>query len=202
MFVKIGAQVAITIYFCNIVLGNPALISVLLPLLYVSMIVSSVITPAFIKKFKHRKGNIIALSIYIVGFCLLPFIVSNMTFFIVVYFIANIFGGIGSGAVFGMTADSVDYNEWKFGNRAEGTLYAGYSFATKVGMAIGGALVGYVLAFAGYNANHVTNSAANAINFLYYFVPIFCSLLQIIALSFYKLDKIHPQIVSELNQRN
>lgn len=202
MFVKIGAQVAITIYFCNIVLGNPALISVLLPLLYVSMIVSSVITPAFIKKFKHRKGNIIALSIYIVGFCLLPFIVSNMTFFIVVYFIANIFGGIGTGAVFGMTADSVDYNEWKFGNRAEGTLYAGYSFATKVGMAIGGALVGYVLAFAGYNANHVTNSAANAINFLYYFVPIFCSLLQIIALSFYKLDKIHPQIVSELNQRN
>lgn len=201
MFIKIGAVVAITIFYCLQVLKNPAMISILLPLLYVSMIVASLITPFFIKKFGHRKGNIIALSIYIICFAVLPFLAGNQVLFISIYFIANIFNGVSPGSVFGMTADSIDYNEWKFGIRTEGTLYSGYSFATKVGMAIGGAAVGYVLAFAGYDATNVTASAVSSINFLYFFIPILCTVLQIVAVAFYKLDKIHPQIVSELNER-
>lgn len=198
MFIKIGAIVAITIYYCVQVLKNPAMISILLPLLYVSMIVSSLIMPTFIKKFGHRKGNVIALCLYIIGFALMPMFAENQVLFISIYFIANVFNGIGAGSVFGMIADSVDYNQWKFGIRSEGTLYGGYSFATKVGMALGGAAVGYVLAFSGYNAQNVTESAVSSINLLYFLVPVICSVLQIIAISFYKLDHLHPQIVAEL----
>jgi glycoside/pentoside/hexuronide:cation symporter, GPH family len=201
MFIKIGAIIAITIYYCLQVLKNPAMISILLPLLYVTMIVSSFITAPFLKKFGHRNGNMIALVIYIVCFAILPLTAHNQVLFIAIYCFANVFNGISPGSVFGMTADSVDYNEWKFGVRSEGTLYAGYSFATKVGNAIGGAVIGYVLAFTGYNAQHVTEAAVSSINFLYFGIPIICSVLQIVALLFYKLDKIHPQIVSELNER-
>lgn len=202
MFVRIGAVVAITIYFCMYVLKNPGMIPVLLPLLYVSAFITAPLTPMFIKKFGHRKANIIGLVIYIVAFCIMPFFVSNMIVFISIYFIGNVFGGIGTGSIFGMIADSVDYNEWKYEKRTEGTLYAGYSFATKVGMAVGGATVGYVLAFTGYNAANVTASAESGINFLYYAVPIVCSAIQIIALAFYKLDAIHPQIIKELADKN
>jgi glycoside/pentoside/hexuronide:cation symporter, GPH family len=202
MFVRIGAVVAITIYFCMYVLKNPGMIPVLLPLLYVSVFITAPLTPMFIKKFGHRKANIIGLSIYIAAFCIMPLFVGNMPVFIGIYFIGNVFGGIGSGSIFGMIADSVDYNEWKYQKRTEGTLYAGYSFATKVGMAVGGAAVGYVLAFTGYNAANVTASAASGINILYYAVPIVCSLIQIIALGFYKLDAIHPQIIKELAEKN
>jgi len=69
-------------------------------------------------------------------------------------------------------------------------------------MAVGGAAVGYVLAFTGYNAANVTGSAANGINFLYYAVPVVCIVIQIIALTFYKLDSIHPQIIKELAEKN
>ena len=202
MFIRIAAVVAITIYFCMYVLKNPGMIPVLLPLLYVSVFITAPLTPMFIKKFGHRKANIIGLVIYIVAFCIMPFFISNMIVFILIYFIGNVFGGIGTGSIFGMIADSVDYNEWKYEKRTEGTLYAGYSFATKVGMAVGGAAVGYVLAFTGYNAANVTESAANGINFLYYAVPIVCSIIQIIALTFYKLDAIHPQIIKELAEKN
>ena len=168
-----------------------------------SAFITAPITPFFIKKFGHRKANVIGLIIYIAAFCMMPFFVSNMTIFIVIYFLGNVFGGIGTeGSIFGMIADSVDYNEWKYGKRTEGTLYAGYSFATKVGMAFGGAAVGYVLAFTGYNAANVTESAVSGINFLYYAVPIICSVIQIIVLAFYKLDSIHPQIVKELDAKN
>lgn len=202
MFIKIGAFVAITIFFCIQVLHNPAMISMLLPLMYVSMFISAPLTPYFIKKFRHRNANIIGSVIYALAFCIMPLVASNQTIFIAIYFIGNVFGGISSGSIFGMIADSVDYNEWKFGKRSEGTLYAGYSFSTKVGMAIGGALVGYVLAFAGYNAANVTPSAVNAINVLFYAIPVICTVLQIVTLLFYKLDKIHPQIVEDLNSKH
>ena len=201
MFIKIGAIVSITIYYCMQVLKSPAMISILLSLFYVTVFVASFITPTYLKKFQIRKGNIISQATFIVGFAILPLFAENHYLFIAVYFIANLLNALSAGSVFSMTANSVDFNEWKFGKRAEGTLYAGYSFATKVGMAVGGAVIGYVLAFVGYDAQNVTESAVDSINFLYFFIPILVSVLQIIATSFYKLDKIHPQIVKELNDR-
>jgi GPH family glycoside/pentoside/hexuronide:cation symporter len=201
MFIKIGATVAITIYFCLQVLKNPAMISILLPMLYIGMIFAAAMTPAFIKKFGYRKGNIIALCIYILCLAIMPFFEGNPVIFVIIYFIANAFGGITGPSAIGMTADSVDYNEWKFGIRSEGTLYAGNSFGIKVGMAVGGALVGYILAFTGYDPKQVTASAVSSIHFLYYLIPILCSILQIIAIGFYKLDKMHPQIIYDLNNR-
>ncbi|WP_099221697.1 MFS transporter [Listeria costaricensis] len=202
MFIKIGLVAGITIYFCMYVLHNPAFISILLPLLYVSMLPAAAITSLVIKKLGYRKGNILAILIYIATFMILPFFVDNLVVFVIIYFIGNVFGSISSGAVFGMTADSVDYNEWKFGSRNEGTMYAGYSFATKVGMAIGGAAVGYILAFAGYDPNHITAATSSAISVVYFLVPILCSVIQLIALLFYKLDALHPQIVQELEARH
>ncbi|MGV8981043.1 MFS transporter [Clostridium sp.] len=128
MFIKNGAFVSITVFFCLQVLKNPAMISILLPLMYVSMIVSSAIATPFIKKFKHQKGNIIGTAIYALSFCLMALFVKNQTVFIIIYFAGNVLAGVSSGFIFGMIADSVDYNEWKFGKRCEGTLYAGYSF--------------------------------------------------------------------------
>jgi len=202
MFIKIGAIVSITIFYCMQVLKNTAMISILLSLFYVAVFVSSFLTPVYLKKFQLRKGNIISQITFILGFAVLPLFADNQVLFITIYFIANIFNALSAGSVFSMTANSVDYNEWKFGKRTEGTLYAGYSFATKVGMAIGGAVVGYVLAFVGYDAQNVTESAVNSINFLYFFIPILVSVLQIIATSFYKIDKIHPQIVRELSEKS
>ena len=198
-FIKLGAFLAITIYFCLQVLKSQAMVSLLLPVYSLSIIAASFITPYFIKKFGHRKANITALIVYCLCFMLLPLFINNLVVFILIYIIANVIGGICGGSVYGMIGDSVDYNEWRFGMRSEGTLFAGYSFATKVGMAIGGSVVGYALAFAGYDASNVTTSAVSSIQYIYFLIPIICSLLQIISISFYKLDKLHPQIVSELN---
>lgn len=201
MFVRTGATVSITIYFAIHVLHNPAMISILLPALYVSLLFSAAIAPAFLKKFKQRKGNFIAQILFMIGLALMPMFEHNMVVFVGLWLLANVFGGISSGAVFSMIANSVDYNEWKFNKKAEGTLYAGYSFATKVGMALGSAVVGYTLAITGYQAENVSASASSAINVLFFAIPFVCTVLQLIAVSFYRLDAIHPQIVRELEAR-
>ena len=54
-------------------------------------------------------------------------------------------GGIGSCLSWSLMADAIDYNEWKFGVREEGTTYALHSFFRKLAQGIGPSL-GLVLA--------------------------------------------------------
>lgn len=54
-----------------------------------------------------------------------------------------------------MIADVADYGEWKTGRRATGTVTAAVSLALWVGLAIGGALTGWLIAAYGYVANAV-----------------------------------------------
>ena len=200
MFVKIGVRVTLTIYFCLYVLKNPAMVSILMPSMYVAMFASSLFSSKVIQKFGHRKANIYAMILFSILYGSLMFFENNMTLFVIIFFVASAINNISNGSVFGMISDSVDYNEWKYGHRAEGTLYAGYSFATKVGNAVGAAAIGYILAFIGYNANNVTPAVSGNIGTLFYLVPIICSILQIIVIAFYKLDAQHPQIVKELSE--
>nr|WP_242845169.1 hypothetical protein [Clostridium botulinum] len=46
-----------------------------------------------------------------------------------------------------------------------------------------------------------TDTAINAINILFIWLPIILSGVQIILLKFYKLDKIYPNIISDLEKR-
>lgn len=66
--------------------------------------------------------------------------------------IAGIGGGIGTCVSWSLMADAMDYGEWKFGVREEGTTYAVHSFFRKLAQGIGPSL-GLVLAAAlGYDA--------------------------------------------------
>ena len=154
-----------------------------------------------IEKLGHRKANIVANLGFIIAYAILPFIENNIPLFILVYLAGNVISAVTASSVFGMNADSVDYNEWKFGDRSEGTLYAGYSFATKVGMAIGSALAGYALSWIGFNAKHVTASAISGLNIIFYVIPVVITILMIVVVAFYDLDAQHKQIVEDLSKR-
>ena len=65
------------------------------------------------------------------------------------------FAGVGMALLNTMTwaleADTVEYGEYKTGIRTEGATYAAFSFIRKVGQAMGAAVAGYALAWAGYD---------------------------------------------------
>ncbi len=65
-------------------------------------------------------------------------------------------------------------------------------FATKAGMAIGGAIIGYVLAWYGYNPDFMTTASENqlsAFNLLYVWLPASCMFITAGIFSRYKLDE-------------
>ena len=62
--------------------------------------------------------------------------------------------------LYGIQADNTDYIEVKTGQRAEGAVSSLSSFITKFAMGVGGAIPGYLLAFAGFDAAAATQPEA------------------------------------------
>ena len=59
--------------------------------------------------------------------------------------------GCSGPVLWSMMGDVADYGEWKTGRRATGTVTAAVVFALWVGVALGGAICGWLLSFYGYH---------------------------------------------------
>ncbi|WP_418287188.1 glycoside-pentoside-hexuronide (GPH):cation symporter [Klebsiella aerogenes] len=89
-----------------------------------------------------------------------------------------------------MMSDTVDYGEWCNGKRLTGISFAGTLFVLKLGLALGGALIGWMLAGGGYDAAAKTQNSATLtiIIALFTLVPAVCYLLSaVIAKRYYTL---------------
>jgi glycoside/pentoside/hexuronide:cation symporter, GPH family len=68
--------------------------------------------------------------------------------------------GTSGPLIWAMMGDVADYGEWKTGRRATGTVTAAVVFALWVGLAIGGAIAGWLFSFYGYVSNAVQTARA------------------------------------------
>lgn len=113
----------------------------------------------------------IALAIFSSGFYFLD---PHATVLVVVmYFFLNILHQIPSPLHWSLMADVDDYGEWKTGKRITGISFSGNLFFLKVGLAVAGAMVGFLLSYYGYDAGAKTQapSAINGIVLLFTVIP-------------------------------
>ena len=82
------------------------------------------------------------------------------------YILINLFGFMGFGIfnliMWAIITDIIDDREVKSGHREDGTVYAMYSFARKVGQAIAGGLGGWALGWVGFDSSVQVQSVAVA----------------------------------------
>jgi GPH family glycoside/pentoside/hexuronide:cation symporter len=203
MLARIGALISATIFFCIHVLHRAEWISVLLPLLSATALISAPLAPAFFKRTGIRNGNIALLLAAIALSAALPLVEQYRWAFVAIYAIIAFlsFGPIAT-SVFAMAANTVDQQQWLYGMRNDGLVFSSVSISTKIGMAAGTSLVAYGLAWSHFDALHVSESSVNAIRGLYYGLPAALMALQVVCIAFYTLDKLHPQIVADLNARS
>jgi glycoside/pentoside/hexuronide:cation symporter, GPH family len=119
-------------------------------------------------------------------------------------FVFGLAYGITIPLLWAMIADVADFSEWKNKRRATGIIFSAMIFGLKVGLGIGGALGGYILALYGYDAE-LTLQSAKAIFGIRMSVSIFPAIAFIIGVStlfFYEINKkLEFQIEEELGQR-
>ena len=167
IFFVIVMYAVAAIFYAQYVLGDPKYYTVINNALSISQFAIMFLTPFFMKKYgKHRTYQIGLLAI-IIGFAGTGLCGTNMTLLIVFNVIKGIGLGASGGMAFGMISDTIDYGEWKTGIRTVGMGNAGVSAAQKLGLGLGQAVMGWILAAGGFDAVQKVQSAAarNAMRF-------------------------------------
>ena len=160
----IGGQ----IFFCNEVLGNPMFMSALMVAGQLPGIFILFAMPAISKRWSKQMFLLIGAVLLIVGFAITGFAGNNTTMIVVGTVIRSLGAGPLLSAVFALVPDVVDYGYWKYGVHSEGLISSAQSIGSKVGIGLGSALTGWILAAVGYMPGvEASEAVVNAIRFDY-----------------------------------
>jgi glycoside/pentoside/hexuronide:cation symporter, GPH family len=102
----------------------------------------------------------------------------------------SLFAAPTAPLIWAMYADAADYSEWKSQRRATGLVFSAASFTQKIGWALGGAGVGWVLAYFQYEPGVVPSAETrHGIVLMMSLLPAVAALLACAAMAFYTLDE-------------
>ena len=143
------------LYFAKYVLNNEGIFSVITLLVVPGGLVASVLVPWMTKKFTkkwayiyvHILGAVVMFAMYFVGYDA-PW---KLVFNAVGLVLLGIPQGVNNIITYAMIGDTVDYLEWKTGERGEGICFAMQTFISKIGMALGAFIGVFSYSWAGIN---------------------------------------------------
>lgn len=190
----------------------------------VSSMVTILLNPVINKKIGEKKYFIIAgfygFAVSLISFLMYVFggapLRSLWAILVYQFFLGFAYGPNGYLPMV-MTADIVDYQEWKTGKRTEGTQFAILSMSNKLSNALSLSLGLLLIGAIGYNSadyfatvesglavsTYVTDAMQNKAWAVYFLMPGLCMLASSIVMFFYKIDeKTKKQMREELALRH
>ena len=144
------------LYFAKYILQNEGLYGIITLLVVPGGLVASILVPWMSKKFTkkwsyiavHLFGGIVMAIMYFVGY--------DAPWKLIICAIGLVLLGIPQGVnnimTYAMIGDTVDYLEWKTGERGEGICFAMQTLINKIGMAVGAFIGVLSMSIAGINA--------------------------------------------------
>ena len=158
---------------------------------FLAFIIGALSTKLF-TRFASRRKLMIGLTILnALGMASFYFIdPQNRTLLYVMNILASFVAGPTPAIVWSMYADTADYGEWKFNRRSTGLIFSATVFVQKVGLAIGSAMIGWLLAYYGYVAEAEQSARSlHGITLLFSLLPGCFALLSGLAIFFYPLEE-------------
>ena len=191
-------------YYCRYFLDNPNHIGTFATIMNVFKVGSMIlILPIMLRSIGKRNALMFACAVIACA----AFIRFIDPYSATVAFIAAAIWGFGQGftyaCVFAMLPDCVEYGEYIDHERHEGMVYSGASFGMKLAAGLGAVLASTVMQFGGYvnGATEQTTEAMNTILIATTVLPAGLFILGIVSVLGYKLDKIYPEVIKELQRR-
>lgn len=187
----IGAQM----YFCQLVMGNPMFMSVLMTAGQLPGIIILFAMPAVSNRWSKQVFLVASSILVILGFAISGLAGTNATL-IVIGTVIRAFGmGPLLSAIFVLVPEVVQYGYWKTGIRSEGLISSAQSIGSKVGIGLGSALTGWILAGVGFVNGAETQSSAviSAVQFDYTWLGAILGVLILITVLLLNVEKYAPQ---------
>jgi glycoside/pentoside/hexuronide:cation symporter, GPH family len=191
---NVGLRNGAGIYYFKYVIGNEAAIGTFNLVGFLCFILGALATKLFTARWSRRALMIWLTLINGAAIAACYFVdPHNMPVLYVLNIVASFAAGPTPAIVWSMYADTADYGEWKFNRRATGLIFSATVFVQKVGLAIGGAMIGWLLSYYGFVANAVQSPRViHGITLLFSLLPGVFALLAGFATIFYALDE--PQV--------
>ena len=189
------------VYFTMYNMGDDGYYAMISNLLSIAQIVTLFITPFLMKKVSKRYLFLAGMAIATVGF-----VISGISTDYTIICISSIIKGIGFGCggatMFGCLQDAITYGEWYNGYGTAGMGNAASSFCMKVGSGVGTAALGWILDAGGFDAalTEQSASALSSITLSFAWIPVITSVICVICMAMFNLDKYYGQVVEDLEQ--
>ncbi len=191
------------LYYARWVLGNENLFPLVGLALTGPMVLGLFFMGPLVKRFGKRNVMIIGWFVALAGQLVKMIDPLDLTTFLIGSSLAGLGAMPSLGLMVAMINDTVEYGDYKTGVRTEGLLNSGASFGAKVGTGLGLAIIGWCLSLGGYvgQATAQNETAITMIKLINIHLPILFGLLLVFLLFFFKVEKMYPTIVAELQRR-
>ena len=170
----------------------------------IATVIGAILTGWFSRMF-DKKLTYLGFLIFSAVLCAAFYFLSpqDVTIMFVLNLLVSFFFGPVSVLQWAMYTDAADFSEWKNNRRATGLIMAASLFALKLGLSLGGALVGWVLAYHGYIPNAAQSpESMNGIQMLMSFYPAVFGIVGGLIMLFYPLtNKMMINIEEDLTKR-
>lgn len=171
------------------------------------MLILAGLTSKIVAKFGKKEAASVSVLFASISYFVMYFMnIKNVVVFMVFMFVATLGSNFFNMVIWAFITDIIDYQEVRSGSRDDGTIYAVYSFARKIGQAIAGGLGGYALVLIGYSSSATvqTEAVKEGIYKFYTLVPAVSYLVVALILFFlYPLSKkIVEENTAELKRRH
>ncbi|MBR6633663.1 MAG: MFS transporter [Clostridia bacterium] len=192
-----GAATAVTVifqsYFQNVKISGIVQLFAMIPIVCFTPLARKMVAK-YGKKELATFGAICSIVASLALFIITP---NNTGLDLIIYIISQLVFSLGMGIYstvsWAMMGDAIDYNEWKTGNREEGTVYSLHSFFRKLAQGIGPSLVLIIMVALGYKGENEGNQVWEVAVRMRYLVAgtyLFSAIMQYIGLGLiYNLDK-------------
>ncbi|MGB0495982.1 MAG: glycoside-pentoside-hexuronide (GPH):cation symporter [Kangiellaceae bacterium] len=192
-------RASLAIYYVRDFLGQPDSVTLFLTLGMVASILGCSLSQFVAKRVCKIKAYIVLQTISAL-ICIVSYFVAGdqLILAFVLFFLWSFFLQMATPLLWAKMADTIDYGHWKTGIRITGMVYSAVVFFIKLGVAFGGALAGWALAYYGYQADSEQSShTLHGILLSFTLYPAIGSLLVAFIMRWYKLDN---QKVSQINE--
>ncbi|WP_409424759.1 glycoside-pentoside-hexuronide (GPH):cation symporter [Pseudoalteromonas sp. RW-H-Ap-1] len=198
-------RTTLAIYYVKYVLGKEDLITEFVTLGMIGNILGCACAQPLSKRFDKKVAYVYLQYISAILSCLAFFIPNeHVLLAFLVYFLWCFFTQMATPLLWAKMADTIDYGVWQNGLRLTGLVYASIVFFIKLGLALGGAIAGWLLAYYQYQANvELSEATKNGILTSFTLYPAIGSVLVALIMSKYSLDnKTIKKITADLTQKS
>ncbi|GAB2704071.1 glycoside-pentoside-hexuronide (GPH):cation symporter [Aliiglaciecola aliphaticivorans] len=191
LLISVAMRGATTPFYVQYYLQQESLITLFMTSGMVAGIAGALSANWLVKRFcKVTLMRLCALGIVVANGVLFFVPRDSMEIALVFTILANFVHMIFTPLLFSAVPDTVDYGAKKLGQSAMAMAFSGHLLMIKLGIALGGAFTGWILATSGYQPNiEQSETALNGILFLYSASSVIAGLVVFACMKFYKLTR-------------